>query len=133
MQAPEETRMPTTWRQISATDTAYCQRFVTLTQAIDPRYRAFNVGQLQQWLAGTSGPYVGDTVAAFGGFPRPEDISFPGRMQATLLSRFHPGGANAEVMMLGWAPASAECQPALLDVVIDDMLEQGAAWLATLT
>ena len=35
--------------------------------------------------------------------------------------------------MLGWAPASDECQPALLDAVIDDILQQGQTWLSSLS
>ena len=120
------------WRQIAFAETAYCQRFVDIMHFMDPRYRAFEVEQIQQWLQGVAGPYVGDTMAAFAWFPRVEDMASPGRMQIVLLARYKAGSARAELLMLGWAPASPATEPAALDTVIDDILEKAEEWLGTL-
>jgi hypothetical protein len=121
------------WKTIAATDQGLCDQFVNIMRFMDPRYRAFNVAQLQEWLTGTDGPYAGDVVAAFGWFPRAEDTTFPTRMQAVLLLRYKPKAVTADLLMVGWTPATPQCEPTYLDTTIDSMLAKGVEWLGTLS
>jgi hypothetical protein len=120
------------WMPISATDEAYCQQFVKVMQFMDQRYGVLAASQLQEWLQGTSGPYVGQKIGAFAWFPRVEDMPFPTRMQMVLLGQYKPADSLAYLLMLGWVPATDRCEPDFLDGIVDEILAQGADWLNSL-
>lgn len=125
--------MPTKWRRISHDDRQACERFVEIVRAIDSRYRAFSVEQLQSWIDPSDrGTYVGQTVDAFGWFPRIEDASHPERMQIVVLGRYEPRSPDADAMMLGWSPVVASPAQAEVAEALDQILEVASDWLRTL-
>jgi len=125
--------MPTKWRRISHSDRQACERFVEIVRAIDSRYRAFAVEQLQSWIdPNDRGSYSGQTVDAFGWFPRIEDTSHPERMQIVVLGRYEEGAPDADAMMLGWSPVVTSATQEDVALVVDQILEVAAEWLRTL-
>jgi hypothetical protein len=121
------------WKQISASDQEYCQQFVKIMQFMDGRYGILTSSQFQEWLQGDSGPYVGQQLAAFCGFLRPEDVPYASRMQFALLGRYKAGESLAHLMMLGWTPTTSQCEPDFLDGIVDAILAKGVDWLGALS
>ncbi len=142
------------WKEILAPDSyaEYHSAFVELMRCMDPRYRAFSVHQLKQWLnrTGDNSFPEGSTLYAFARFNR--DLADPelkpSHMYVTLLARHdwsgtvNPRRLPTQLHMLGWCRTTAEdsddddadraALEAEMDSAIDAIVEKGIVWFDTL-